>query len=527
VRVRGEAAALVFLALIPALPFLVYLATHVVPRFSMYDDYALLELVTRFAPRGRTLLGPYSQFGFNHPGPLYFYVMAPIYFACGATSKGLFVGTLIVNASAIGTSVALLRLLGSRAHAIGAVFAFYIWFYAFGDVFMTPWNPTIIALPLVAFGISSAIFASGDSRAAPFAVFFGLFAAETHVGPALSVMTLGALSIAAFVRTRRAGDRRYLVAAAVIAVVAILPPLFEQLTSAHGNLVKLARFFFDLDTPRQTLAMTAVAWALATSRLLVRLFGGGLAGETGVPSPAQWEPVPESLSSAQSLCSVALIVATIGAAVVARRWRDRTSYALLLVALAANAIALVSIHSIVGFVKPYLVYWVSALSFIGIVGLATTIASALTVHVRGRWHIALASALVIGCAVSTRMQREWLTHDEYVLPTENADLKAVYPKLTAWLDADHAEPVVHVEGAWGLGTVLALELDKDGYVIHAPERSAFMFGRPVPLREAIHPVHVYVGSRQLRLPVARCVESIALVGDIELFVSPDDVVECP
>jgi hypothetical protein len=36
-------------------------------------DYAALELYTRLAAQGRQLLGPYSRFGFHHPGPAYFY----------------------------------------------------------------------------------------------------------------------------------------------------------------------------------------------------------------------------------------------------------------------------------------------------------------------------------------------------------------------------------------------------------------------------------------------------------------------
>ena len=51
----------------------------------MDGDYAGLEIATRYVFTGRTLLGPYSRFMFNHPGPLYFFVIAPIYVLLGRT----------------------------------------------------------------------------------------------------------------------------------------------------------------------------------------------------------------------------------------------------------------------------------------------------------------------------------------------------------------------------------------------------------------------------------------------------------
>ena len=39
-------------------------------------DTALAELYTRHAARGDLLLGPYSRFGWHHPGPLLYYLYA-------------------------------------------------------------------------------------------------------------------------------------------------------------------------------------------------------------------------------------------------------------------------------------------------------------------------------------------------------------------------------------------------------------------------------------------------------------------
>jgi hypothetical protein len=42
-------------------------------------DAAIIELDVRNALDGGQLLGPYSRFGWNHPGPAYFYLLGPAY----------------------------------------------------------------------------------------------------------------------------------------------------------------------------------------------------------------------------------------------------------------------------------------------------------------------------------------------------------------------------------------------------------------------------------------------------------------
>src|SRR5215469_15117239 len=47
--------------------------------FVNFGDVAVLESGLRDALGGHQLLGPYSHFGWFHPGPAYFYVFAPVY----------------------------------------------------------------------------------------------------------------------------------------------------------------------------------------------------------------------------------------------------------------------------------------------------------------------------------------------------------------------------------------------------------------------------------------------------------------
>ena len=82
---------------LPLAPLLFALLARPVPRFVVNGDYAGLEIATRFVPTGTTLLGPYSRFGWNHPGPLYFVLLAPIHALFGGTSTGIFAGALGVR----------------------------------------------------------------------------------------------------------------------------------------------------------------------------------------------------------------------------------------------------------------------------------------------------------------------------------------------------------------------------------------------------------------------------------------------
>lgn len=69
------------IAVCAALPFVV--STIVVlarpSTFALRGDSAVIELAVRNAAAFAQHLGPYSRFGWTHPGPLWFYALAPIY----------------------------------------------------------------------------------------------------------------------------------------------------------------------------------------------------------------------------------------------------------------------------------------------------------------------------------------------------------------------------------------------------------------------------------------------------------------
>ena len=64
-------------------------AVNALPAAWPTGDGAVIELYTLHATGFRQLLGPYSRFGFHHPGPAMFYVLAPFYAVSGHATASL------------------------------------------------------------------------------------------------------------------------------------------------------------------------------------------------------------------------------------------------------------------------------------------------------------------------------------------------------------------------------------------------------------------------------------------------------
>jgi hypothetical protein len=98
----------------------------------MADDYsigdgAFLELGTLHSVRGIWPFGPYSQFGRHHPGPLYFYLLAPLYAAGGFRFAALNVGAALINAASAILMLSVIRGRASSSLAVGVTVAILVY----------------------------------------------------------------------------------------------------------------------------------------------------------------------------------------------------------------------------------------------------------------------------------------------------------------------------------------------------------------------------------------------------------------
>jgi len=521
-RTTLEATVLGLLAAVPLVPYLSRLAQKPVPRFAIDGDYAGLELATRYVFTGRTLLGPYSRFEFNHPGPAYFFFLAPIHRLYGETSTGLFAGAILLNAAAAFAIAFAMRLLATRAQAMTATVGVLAWLAAFGNATPLPWNPTVVVLPLFAFLVLAALFASGKIEAAPGATFFGMLVAETHLStvPTVAVVSLAAIAAYRFTSTNRTRRTRlFLVAAAGVFLVLFLPPLIEQLTAVEGNMTKLAHFFVERKEPPKAFAEAWRAWTTAMSWLPDRLVHRTIAGE-GEPNAMRSEPI-DAAPSPLTLILFVMTLATGGA--VSWRKRDRASIALLGIGTLASVASLLALRAIVGTTYYYLVFWTTAATTLVWLGALSAVAFAIPRHVGTA--LALLFALL-----ATSNQGAWLAKNPIAINAvaPRTDARTIYGALREYMREHDAVPVFHRDASWNTSLALMNELARDGLEGRVEERERWILGRQFRTPTGAPRIfHVYTSTWYQKLDTAPCLELVKKDGDTALYVSPVEVTRCP
>jgi len=338
-------------------------------------DYAVLELYTRLAAQGQQLLGPYSRFGFHHPGPAYFYASLPLYLLTGERITGLLLTAALVNAVSIALMLWRAGRDGGRPALLAAalVIALFLSWRGPSWVF-SAWNPNVAVMP---FGVALVWFASvaaGRWRALPVAAVAASFAAQTHVGSVPALLAIALASGALLARGVRevAGlppappvSRGPVVLAALLAAALWAPPLVEQFRPDGGNLGHILAFSMRPDEPHR---LGAVLGAAGTAMV------GWMVGARD--------------SAAASLLLV-VVVALAAAHAGARRRVQAFPAALSLVTLAAVAAAVLSAARVTGPLLPYLLRWMAMLA----VGTAAAVASALAPVRRPRLETARTSRM--------------------------------------------------------------------------------------------------------------------------------------
>jgi hypothetical protein len=315
-------------------------------RFREVSDGAILEISTIEALRGRQLLGPYSRFGWNHPGPLYFYLQAPWYLASGLHTAGMQAGALAINLVAIGV-VALVcarRLRPAMGASIALMMAVYV--IRVPGLLVSVWNPHVIVLPMIAVMLLLAVFAETGRTSLLFgAILGGSFLVQTHIAMAPLVASLGIIALAA---------QRRVVAASAWRLIGLgvglwALPLFEQCTRDPGNLTRLVVFFLRDAHQGQRFGEAISAWATALT-----LPG---AGQVTLAMGYDLRPVFIPWRLVCSLCGLSILTVLV---VRARRMDQHAGAWVIVTALVAPVVALASVSRISGQLVDHEVFWISA-----------------------------------------------------------------------------------------------------------------------------------------------------------------------
>ncbi|MEP6625330.1 MAG: hypothetical protein ABJC79_12865 [Acidimicrobiia bacterium] len=343
--------ALVLLGLIVVVPMAVLVVHALGLHYHASSDLALIELRVRDIGTAHSpLVGPYSRFNWNHPGPLLFATLALPYRAFGADGPALLGASALVNGLfLVGATLLLWRRGGVAGAALGLVVLMALTRALGGEVLQSAWNPYMIVMPSLVLVLVLWCIACGDAFLLPVAVGVASWVVQTHLGTAplaaVAIVVATAVIGVAATRGRVLRPVRLALVAIAVGVVMWIPPIIDATHAHGGNLGALWRYW-SASHPDVT------GWSRAA-----RIVGAQLA------IPAPWMAGPEQLNpfgggGLDPSWRVPWTLLLLGVAVVvARRRRDQPAWSLGLVALGLAVVAWVATAQVVGEPYPYVVLW--------------------------------------------------------------------------------------------------------------------------------------------------------------------------
>lgn len=220
-------------------------------QYSPLGDEALIDLHVRDVLSGHLpLLGPWSRYGWNHPGPALYYLLAPFSLVTGKAGWGTMAGAAGLQILAVGLIAWIAWRSGGWRFALASLLAVSVMYSTKAvGVVLEPWNPFVVFpfIAVLAFSVWATL--TDDPVQLVTAVAVASFLVQTHIGYAPFVVTAALLLAIVLVRDHRRGQLRsarwgrITAGAGAVAVIAWLPPLVQQLTGAKGNLSEIVSYF--------------------------------------------------------------------------------------------------------------------------------------------------------------------------------------------------------------------------------------------------------------------------------------------
>ncbi|MBI2705285.1 MAG: hypothetical protein HYX32_08365 [Actinobacteria bacterium] len=523
-RPRGLAAVVdrwfgVIATAITTLPFVVGALMMVTKYrdFAPFADIALIELGTRDVGRHAVLLGVYSRFGWRHPGPMLFYLLAIPYWLSGGSSGGLYAGAALINGACVVTIAWLAQRRGGRQLLLLSLLSVALMTRTLGpELWADPWNPSLALYPLLVFLFGSWCLADGDDGVLPILAIAGTFSVQTHVGFAPFIVIPLAVALLSRVILSRTTDaahpdhrlRQPLLWSVGILTALWLPPLIDQATRRPGNLQALFSFFRGA-TPqlglREGVSFTQFELGVRPAWLFGELQAGWL-GLVDYSSP----PVP---------IGGVLLLGALGLAASRKDWSGVRIAALALSMLFGSVVAVSRVSE---GLFPYVVRWSPA------VGLLTWLAVAWIGWRAIRDRLAptgrhAAGALVAGLLVIVSAANLWAGA---TTPPHDSDKSATIQALTAKVapKLDKSKPVVvdtpaptgGVEALWTLPAVV-LQLERQGFDVRVRD-DRFTYRAPRGDEQQVVSIH-RIAPDAPTVPQLASIEPAAQEGDTIVWVT--------
>ena len=435
------------------------------PEYAASGDLAVIESYTIHALNGQALLGPYSRFQWNHPGPMYFLLLAPFYVLSEYRAVALAVGAMAINMGALAIMVWTAARLGRPTFALIATGLSVVYVARVGDSLTSAWNPHVLGLPLMALVVTCAALVTAGPHWLPAVAVVATYLVQTHVGLAPVVLSLCAVSFGAAAWVARRStlpDERVRLDRAVrrtawLLLLLWLLPLAEQLSGSPGNLTRLVRFFRTDPLPNQAFADAFSAWADLTTAFLRQDFKVAYGGAVFQPSAVWW-------SRPAAMLQVALVA---WAALSAARNGHRFHVALGLLLLIASAASVWSISRVKGPLYDHVVFWVTGL---GVLNTAAAV-DALLFARRQPSTSTGRRAVGVGCAALLLLAAfpagEQLARQRRYAARPSGDDVTVQRLWAALQDyrasRDIGKPLIRIEHPkWGVAAGVIVQLQKAG-----------------------------------------------------------------
>ena len=379
-----------------SLPFVVALVKVLAYSGPLYlsGDISVIGMATHHATGLHQQLGPFDRFGWNHPGPSLFYLLALPSWLLGSSAKALFVGAVLINASAAVGVVAVVRHRRSPAAALFAAAVvlaeiFILTPTASGTyeisetasgLLLSPWNATVVLIPFLCFVVVVASSWNRSLLSLVGALAIGSFLVQTDISTAPVVGVLFGVALVGFVvqrlRDQRGGlhvaDTRpvfrtpgkwVLGVLSFVVVLQWIPPVLQEIQGKPGNLTLIWRFFTAGHAGTPVRAAFDATWAI---------FGASVYGPQQLFLHIQGGTPRHAVVSA--LVGIAVVGLAILGIVVGRRKGDRFGAALCAASLIGLIALCVSLCRVVGDLNGYLFFWAVGLIPAGILGCGLVVA---------------------------------------------------------------------------------------------------------------------------------------------------------
>ena len=230
-------------------------------------DLRVRDVFTSHMP----LVGAYSR-DFNHPGPLFFWLLGPLSWIAGRAPWATLVGGAVLQGGAIAASGWLAFRRGGVLLTGLVLAALALGYSSFvdGQQFLRPWNPYVAFPFFMLFLLLIWSCATGSRWSGLGAAVVGSFLVQLHVGYLPLVLAAAAWCVLVVVvdvrrgkRTRRSDEPRWPTVLLWCGVLALLwiAPVVEQFTHDPGNLTRTIDYFRDEAGPSVGLSTGAGIFA--------------------------------------------------------------------------------------------------------------------------------------------------------------------------------------------------------------------------------------------------------------------------